>query len=169
MYCPNCATPIDGVKFCRACGANVSMVPQAMSGQLPQVVEPEEGRRRRNRRHREPSIEKAASTFFTGIGFILAALAILFYFPAGWAWGWSFFIPAFACIGDGVGMYLRLQEERRREQQAFQTRMNDVPPPSFPTAPQPGQISAPTTSNLHAPSSIAEPTTRRLDAVKPKE
>ncbi|MDX2034020.1 MAG: zinc ribbon domain-containing protein [Blastocatellia bacterium] len=168
MYCPNCATPIDGVKFCRVCGANVSMVPQAMTGELPQEDESSKGRHRRHA-EKEPSIEKAATTFFTGIGFILAALAILFYFPAGWAWGWSFFIPAFACIGQGVGAYLRIQEDRRREQQALQARMAYVPAPVFPAAPQPGQLSAPTTSNLHAPGSIAEPTTRHLDAVKPKE
>ncbi|MFN0085134.1 MAG: hypothetical protein ACKVX9_07080 [Blastocatellia bacterium] len=169
MYCPNCAASIDGVKFCRACGANVSMVSQALTGQLPEAAEPEEGRRRKSRHRGEPTIEKAATKFFTGIGFILAALAVLFYFPAGWAWGWSFFIPAFASIGQGIGTYLRLREERQREQQAFQTRMSYVSPPAVPASQQPGQISAPTTTNLHAPGSIAEPTTRHLDAVKPKE
>ncbi len=170
MYCPNCATTIDGMKFCRVCGANVSMVAQAMTGQLPQEDDAGKGRwRRKHAQKKEPSIEKAATEFFTGIGFFLAALAVLFYFPAGWAWGWSFFIPAFACIGQGVGGYLRIQEDRRREQQALQARMAYVSSPAFPVAPQPASLSAPTTSNLHAPGSIAEPTTRHLGAVQPKE
>ena len=42
MYCPNCAATIDGVKFCRSCGSNVSLVPQAMSGQLPQSDDAED-------------------------------------------------------------------------------------------------------------------------------
>src|SRR5512138_3724219 len=100
MYCPQCASPIDGTKFCRSCGANVSLIPQALAGRLPQG-EPE-GRRRGRHRHgdKEPSLEKAVTTFFTGIGFILAALAVMFRFPGGVTWGWSFFIPAFACIGE---------------------------------------------------------------------
>jgi hypothetical protein len=35
MYCPQCANPVDGTKFCRSCGANVSLVPQALAGQAP--------------------------------------------------------------------------------------------------------------------------------------
>lgn len=34
-YCPKCASQnADDAKFCRACGANISLVPQALSGQL---------------------------------------------------------------------------------------------------------------------------------------
>ena len=36
MFCPKCASQnIDGASFCRVCGANISLVPQALSGQLP--------------------------------------------------------------------------------------------------------------------------------------
>ena len=84
MYCPNCAAPIDGAKFCRSCGSNVSLVPQAMAGQLPQSDDGEDkrhrGRHHRDHRHgkKEPSIEKAATNFFSGIGFLLAAMFIVF-------------------------------------------------------------------------------------------
>ncbi len=36
MFCPKCATQnVDGASFCRSCGANISLIPQALSGQLP--------------------------------------------------------------------------------------------------------------------------------------
>ena len=83
MYCPNCAAPIDGVKFCRSCGSNVSLVPQAMSGQLPQSDDAKD-KWRQGHHHlglgaspsleEEPSIERAISCFFSGIGFLVAAM-----------------------------------------------------------------------------------------------
>src|SRR5258705_4453569 len=36
MYCPRCAAPNnDDMKFCRACGENLTVVAQAMSRRLP--------------------------------------------------------------------------------------------------------------------------------------
>ncbi len=36
MYCPKCGTNnIDNASFCRACGTNLSLVPQALTGHLP--------------------------------------------------------------------------------------------------------------------------------------
>ena len=35
MFCPKCATQnLDGASFCRTCGANISLVPQALTGQM---------------------------------------------------------------------------------------------------------------------------------------
>ncbi|MDQ3650266.1 MAG: zinc-ribbon domain-containing protein [Acidobacteriota bacterium] len=39
MYCPSCAVQnVEGASYCRACGANISLVPQAMTGRLPEAV-----------------------------------------------------------------------------------------------------------------------------------
>jgi hypothetical protein len=166
MYCPNCAAPIDGVKFCRSCGSNVSLVPQAMSGQSPQseapVGELHFGVHRLGRRHRrrEPSVEGAAISFFSGIGFIIAAIAILFYAPAGASWWWSFLIPAFATIGQGVGQYLQWREQQRK-QSILERPVNQ--PGAHQSFPQPPAIHAPTTSELVKPSSVTEHTTRHLE------
>src|SRR5258705_10536693 len=107
MFCPNCAAQnLDGASYCRVCGANISLVSQALSGQLPQAPEPEDSRsRRRRKRGREvvPSVEKGIVNVFIGLGFIVAALAIMLKFPGGIFWGWSFFIPGFSNIGKGVG------------------------------------------------------------------
>ncbi|MGH9854012.1 MAG: hypothetical protein ACREBD_29555, partial [Blastocatellia bacterium] len=164
--------PIDGTKFCRSCGTNVSLVPQALSGQLPaQVVVEEEGReRRRNRDKRPPSIEKAASSFFTGLGFVLVALAARRFAPAGEIWWFWMLIPAFALIGEGVGQYLRLKEQQRQQQslnQPINSPANYQAPIHAPA--QVHTLSAPTTSELTPPSSVTEQTTRHLESSRQRE
>ena len=105
MFCPKCATQnVDGASFCRSCGANISLIPHALTGTLPQASAPDDLRsRRRRKRERdvEPSIERGILNIFIGLGFIVAALAVMFRFPAGIFWGWSFFIPGFSLLGRG--------------------------------------------------------------------
>ena len=53
-------------------------------------------RRRRDREQRTPSLEKGIVNVFVGIGFIVAALAIMpLQVSRGHFWGWSFFFPRF--------------------------------------------------------------------------
>jgi len=171
MYCPNCAAPIDGAKFCRSCGSNVSLVPQAMAGEAPKSGAAE-GERRWGHHHwdwghhphrkKEPSVEGAVTSFFTGIGFIAAAIAVLRFAPAGFTWWWALLIPAFATMGQGVGQYLRWKEQQRKQT-----------PPNRPViyqAPvQDPALSAPTTSELVKPSSVTEHTTKHLESSRPRE
>jgi len=167
MYCPNCAAPIDGVKFCRSCGSNVSLVSQAMSGQSPQSEDSEGelhlGRRHLGRHHRrmeELSVDHAMTEVFTGIGFLIAAIAILIYVPSGVFWWWSFLIPALALIGAGVGKCLRWREQQRK-QEALNLSANR--PVAYQSSAHSPAISAPTTSELVKPSSVTEHTTRHLE------
>lgn len=167
MYCPQCANPIDdNQKFCRSCGANVSLVPQALTGQLPVAAsEEDEYTRHGKRKHRKvPTIEGAIGKISSGIGFIIAACFVTFWFPGGFTWGWSFFIPAFALIGEGIGQYLKVKEiERKHQQMSFQPLSPPRNyPPNFQSNPQPAELSAPTTSELQHPSSITEHTTKHL-------
>lgn len=161
MYCPNCAAPIDGTKFCRSCGTNVSLVPQALTGQLPTQVAVEDERRGRHRHRgkRPPSIEKAASSFFTGLGFVLVALAARRFAPAGEIWWFWMLIPAFACIGEGVGQFWRVRAERQAALQNLNSpaRLPEVSQPALP------QMEIPNTSDLENPSSVTEHTTRHLE------
>jgi hypothetical protein len=168
MYCPSCATPIDGnQKFCRACGANVSLVPQALTGQLPVLTAADEeettwqGKKRKRRK--PPTIERAVGKFFSGIGFIIAALFVTFWFPGGAVWGWTLLFPAWGLIGEGVGQYFKVKElERQRERLLARP----VPQIHLPSAaaqqPRAPEFSAPTTSELINPSSVTEQTTRHL-------
>ena len=167
MYCPNCAASIDGVKFCRSCGSNVSLVSQAMSGQFPQSEDSEGelhlGGRHLGRHHRtmkELSVDHGMTEVFTGIGFLIAAIAILTYVPSGVFWWWSFLIPALALIGAGVGQCLRWREERRKRE-ALNLLANQ--PIAYQSTAHSPALSAPTTSELVKPSSVTEHTTRHLE------
>src|SRR6185369_8484374 len=98
MFCPKCATQnLDGASFCRSCGANISLVPQALSGQLVQEPPPqepwfEEGGYR-TRRRRELTLDHAFKKFFTGIAFLIISIVLSRTIGAGW-WFWML-IPAF--------------------------------------------------------------------------
>jgi hypothetical protein len=87
MFCPNCSAEIEGVKYCRSCGANVSLIPQALTGQLPVA---------KNLGHQEgagvgsrtatPTLEGAISKMFTGIAFLVCRCGLAF-FREALPWG----------------------------------------------------------------------------------
>jgi hypothetical protein len=168
MYCPNCAATIDGVKFCRSCGSNVSLIPQAMSGHTSSDDAKDKWRQghhhwdwgHHRQLKREPSIERAMSCFFSGMGFLLAAMFVVFFSPSGFQWGWAFLFPAFGLFGAGVGQYLQLKEQQR--QQRSLNRPETRPAAEEPSGQSP-KLSAPTTSELIKPPDVTEHTTRRLD------
>jgi hypothetical protein len=154
MFCPKCATQnVDGASFCRSCGANISLVPQALTGQLPSTTDEKAltdneacamtgGRRRR----RELTLDVAFKNMFIGIAFLLISIALSRSIGAGW-WFWML-IPAFGMMGTGVAQYIRLREQQNRPT-----------PPALPRPPAraPEQIMSP-------PASVTEGTTRHLSS-----
>src|SRR4030095_5136647 len=104
MFCPKCATQnLEGASFCRGCGANISLVPQALTGQLMQapVEEIEEGgRRHRRRRDRgEVTLVQAFKNVFMGVAFLIVAIALSRTIgQVFWFW---FLLPAFSLMGTG--------------------------------------------------------------------
>lgn len=185
MYCPNCAAPVDGMKFCRQCGANVSLVPQALTGQLPVAPAPPQvpppfvhGRRRWSKQNRPATMDGAVREFFSGAGFLFVALAIWQFFPGGFAWWFWLLIPAFGAMGKGLGQYFAVREQQQQlSASAPQFRVPVAVPPAVPVAPPQPQFSVPTTSELKLPAnvtppvSITEHTTALLDRerAKPKD
>ena len=155
MFCPKCATPNpDGGSFCRGCGANISLVPQALTGQIvppndeKSLTEDEacyspSGRRRR----RELTLEASFKNLFLGCAFVLIAIALSRSIGAGW-WFWML-IPAFGMMGTGVAQYIRLREQQNRP----------TPPAALPRPPArtPEQMMSP-------PASVTEGTTRHLSS-----
>lgn len=117
MFCPKCATQnLDGASFCRTCGANISLVPQAMTGQIAQPPPPaeeviEESCGRYGRR-RELTLDVAFRNMFIGVAFLLISIALSRTIGAGW-WFWML-IPAFSLMGKGVAQYIRLREKEKR-------------------------------------------------------
>ena len=78
MFCPKCAAQnIDGAHFCRACGANLSLIPQALTGELVTAPADELGHRgRRRQRSRQASLDEGVRTLVMGFGFIAVAVAL---------------------------------------------------------------------------------------------
>lgn len=167
MFCPQCAAKnLEGASFCRVCGANISLIPQALSGELSQPREPEEfelrGRARRRQLRREPSLDNAFKNVFMGIAFLFVSLALGFSrMGAGW-WFWML-IPAFSMMGTGVAQYIRLKESKK---QSFPIRSERQP--SLQTPREANAIPTRATGELIAPPpSVTEGTTRHLGAEAP--
>jgi len=154
------------MKFCRQCGANVSLVPQALTGQLPVAPPPalpeeldHHGRRRRKAQH-PPSLEGATREFFTGIGFLLVSLAVWRFFPGGFVWWFWLLIPAFGAMGKGIGQYFAFREQQRalpapRAHLTVEPAFSQAP--NLNAAPPQPQFPVPTTSELKLPASATPP------------
>src|SRR5437762_2287771 len=174
MFCPKCATQnVDGASFCRSCGANISLLPQALSGQLPTAQDQyldRKSRRARRRGYQEDvpaNLEKGIVNVFMGIGFLIAALAVMFKFPGGFTWGWAFFIPSFSCFGRGVAMIVAA---RKRQPQLPGTSLNSdsLPARGSRATPLPGETySRPTNELISSVPSVTEGTTRHLGVEAP--
>lgn len=156
MYCPTCATQNgDGTKFCRACGTNLSLVPQAITGRLPEAP-----RGRRHRRDKEPgpppSLASGITSVFMGLGFVVVALALALS-DSGRGWWFWMLIPAFSLLGKGVASIVTTLQAQRANPgptyTAIPPAMNAVglpPQPNFETLPPP---------------SVTEGTTRHMTPV----
>ena len=168
MFCPKCATQnLEGASFCRVCGANISLVPQALSGQLPQAFEEDLSRREKRelrRRGKEASLDGAFKNVFMGVAFLLVSMALAFS-PMGRAWWFWMLIPAFSLMGTGVAQYIRVREEQKRPMiasapvQPFQ--------PAIQSAPRVNSFPRRNTGELAPPPSVTEGTTRHLGAEAP--
>jgi len=160
MYCPNCGTEnIEGAKFCRACGANISLVPQALTGQLTQTNQIEN---KKNKDKEEPvSIQNGMTNIFMGIAFFFVTVAAWRYAPAGKIWAFWMLIPAFMFLGKGIGYVFQAYREQPKS-------LPNVQPQQQPLfQPQPQRVSAlpprDTSEFINAPTSITENTTRHLN------
>jgi hypothetical protein len=163
MFCPRCAAQnADDAKFCRACGTDISLVPQAVTGQLAERLSEDDyfARHRRRRRGREPSLERAVKNFFMGLAFIFVAFAARAWAPAGNVWWFWMFIPAAGMLAEGVSITLRLQQEKRRlAPPAYTPAQTAFPPPPA----RAGTLPPRDTSEIVPPPSITEATTRHLN------
>src|ERR1044071_8458090 len=119
MFCPKCgAQNTEEARFCRSCGTDISLVPQAVSGSLAERLAVAEDSRegRRHRRHRErgdrpPSIDRAVRGPLLGLAFVFIAFAVRTWAPAGNIWWFWMFIPAAVNLADGIATAARLAGE----------------------------------------------------------
>lgn len=144
MFCPKCATQnVEGASFCRVCGANISLVPQALTGQMAQA--PPEMIDEANcvgKKGKPLTLEAAFKNMFMGVAFLIVAIALSRSIGEGW-WFWML-LPAFSLMGTGVAQYMRVKERQKR------------------TATMPPRISA-----IQSPQTGPTPLPRRTDELRP--
>ncbi len=97
MYCPKCATSnSEDVKFCRSCGANLSLVSEALTGSLPR---PQHGPHQKSGAG-GPSLGQGITQISMGVAFLLVSIALLV--QGGRGWWWAMLFPAFGLLGKGI-------------------------------------------------------------------
>ncbi len=163
MYCPRCAVQnLDDAKFCRACGADIRLVPQALMGTLEEehlVARPKEKKRK------PATVDEGLKNIFQGIGLLIIFLIGVFVFRgAFWLTIW-FIIPALSSFGEGIGQLIRARQEQGQQLMSPPTERgeNFRPAPlasasgfKHPTSPDTAEI-------IRPPASVTENTTRHLD------
>jgi len=181
MFCPKCATQnVDGASFCRSCGANISLIPHALSGQLPTAKADDDRDRdwrddlRKRRRNRPPSIDAGIRNLVGGIAFIVVSILVAMYSPGGWTWWYWLLIPASTFIGRGISELVRAKQAGKivagRHDGVSLPPVSDFPPNTYFPRGQQGETGAPRTAELMPPApSVTEGTTRHLGAEAPTQ
>ena len=170
MYCPRCAAQnSDDVKFCRACGADIRLVAQALRGTLPAALENSaagpEVKRGKAKQRAPATIDAGLKDIFGGLGLFIIFLTGIFVFRgAFWLTIW-FIIPALASVGEGIGKLIRAGQEQRRLPAAAADEGGDLHAAPLAPAPSVNELSSPDTREIaRVPASVTDVTTRHLDA-----
>lgn len=170
MYCPQCAVQnLDDAKFCRACGADIHLVPQALQGSLPVAAEKtfkgEVSRRNREKKRKPATVDEGLKNIFQGIALLIIFLTGIYVFRgAFWVTIW-FIIPALSSFGEGIGQLIRARQEQQQLLPPAMYGGGNFRPAPFPPAANLKQFSSPDTAEIVSPPpSVTEMTTRHLDA-----
>ncbi|MCA1604948.1 MAG: zinc ribbon domain-containing protein, partial [Acidobacteria bacterium] len=166
MFCPKCAAQnLDGASFCRSCGANISLIPDALSGQLPQAPEKDDVNAGfcGTRQGRQPTLENAFKSLFMGVAFLLVSVA-LGVTRTGRGWWMFMLIPAFIFMGTGIAQYIQIKDREKKQSLRAGTQQQ----PSIQPRRSVEAFSTRNTGELVAPPpSVTEGTTRHLGAEAP--
>ena len=155
MFCPNCATKqIDGAHFCRSCGANISLVPQALTGQLPTAEPPEDDFYRRPHRGRVFSSDYAIRSMVAGVAFAAMAVMVLKFEPGSSRWWFWLLVPALMMFSRGFTAFARIRSRKSETPKVAQPMVNAVRTSELPVS-RTGELMNPVPS-------VTEGTTRHL-------
>lgn len=152
MYCPKCgAQAADETKYCRACGQSLTLISQAMMGNLP--VDDTDRQK----------LEKAIKNISLGVGFLIISIVIANLAPAdaSWALCFSMLIAAMVPMSLGVAEILgRAISGSRRMSSVDQVTVKETAPilRELPSGGAAGDH-----AELMPPSGVTEVTTRNLE------
>jgi zinc-ribbon domain len=165
MFCPKCATQnLDGASFCRSCGANISLVPQALTGQIARQTETPAltADEQCGKPGRPLTLDHAFKNIFLGFAFLIIAIVLSRTIGQYW-WFWML-LPAFSLMGTGAAQLIRIRQRESRSLTANSTTQ------SFANRPTAQPLSAPHTDQLIPPvPSVTEGTTRHLTHNNPDQ
>ena len=115
MFCPKCATQnLDGASFCRSCGANISLIPQALTGEMAKPKPEEVSDGMCGTARKVLTLDQAFKNVFLGIAFLIIAIA-LSRTGMGATWWFWMLLPAFSLMGTGIAQVIRVKEREKRE------------------------------------------------------
>lgn len=127
MFCPKCATQnVEGASYCRTCGANISLVPQALTGQMAPANPPDNDYYRGRRRRGGPSTDYAIRSLMMGIAFAVVLAMTSRFVPGSSRWWFWLLIPTMIFFSRGFAELLRLRGARERVAAAQQAQLNSV-------------------------------------------
>ena len=154
MFCPKCATQnVEGASYCRTCGANISLVPQALTGSLQTEDRDDDGRFSRRWR-RQPSADHATRSLIMGVVFAVMAVTVFRYNPGSARWWFWILVPAMMLFSRGITEWMRIRRRRNESPKLAGPMVNAV---------RPTELRNPQTGELMPPmSSVTEGTTRHL-------
>ncbi|MBX3245488.1 MAG: hypothetical protein KF685_13630 [Acidobacteria bacterium] len=133
MFCPKCGTknPEDG-KYCRSCGADIGRVTAALKGTTSNILsdideglsswDGTNGTEEDSLRRRDPDevYGDGIKAGISGLGFLIASMALLITGAAGGRnWWWAFLIPAFALLAKGISDILKSRRMQKSRMEFF--------------------------------------------------
>lgn len=160
MFCPKCASQnVEGASFCRSCGANISLIPQALTGHLPVASQPQsDDYFSRRQWRREPTMDNAVRSLTMAVAFAAIAVLVGKFGPGGATWWFWLLIPAAMLFARGFSSVARSRLNKAQPQTIAQPSLNSLRQQDLP-APRTGELMTPVPS-------VTEGTTRHLAATE---
>src|SRR5262245_64315300 len=144
MFCPQCAEPNpDQAKFCRACGGELSLLPQVLSGRVPE--------------HTQQLVRRGIANVHVSTAVLLIAIVVGLLVPAPISWAVCVVMAVIAVgfVTNGVARLKQVRDGAYRQEASV---IAGLPPRSAIAAEQ-GRASV----EVGESASVTEGTTECLD------
>ncbi len=155
--------PIDG-QYCRKCGCDLRLVPDAISGKLAVSGDDKLAKNKKKTNWAEALTLLSVSIAFFAISIFLA------YQPMGAFWWFWLLIPAFATLAQGIGKVIELNQDQKNNINFGSDRNMSLPrsQPANALPPQQTEFAPNTIAPNRQPAdrippSVVEGTTRNLE------